>query len=82
MSGHIHVNCECLQGCSGDERMMATEVSDRLFKQYKEVVMEGQEPTEFWVALGGKAPYASDKRSFKTQNLFFSSSNNKQAALV
>uniref|UniRef100_A0A672GP03 Villin-like n=1 Tax=Salarias fasciatus TaxID=181472 RepID=A0A672GP03_SALFA len=30
-----------LQGCSGDER----------------VVMEGQEPAEFWVALGGKAPY-------------------------
>ncbi|MEQ2235386.1 hypothetical protein ILYODFUR_001840, partial [Ilyodon furcidens] len=50
------------KGCSGDERMMATEVCDRLFRQYKEVVMEGQEPAEFWVALGGKAPYASDKR--------------------
>ncbi|XP_015260382.1 PREDICTED: villin-1-like isoform X2 [Cyprinodon variegatus] len=50
------------KGCSGDERMMATEMSDRLFRQYKEVVMEGQEPNEFWAALGGKAPYASDKR--------------------
>ncbi|XP_043961338.1 villin-1 [Gambusia affinis] len=50
------------KGCSGDERMMATEMSDRLFRQYKEVVMEGQEPTEFWIALGGKAPYASDRR--------------------
>ncbi|XP_037550095.1 villin-1 [Nematolebias whitei] len=50
------------KGCSGDERMMATEVCDLLFKQYKEVVMEGQEPADFWVALGGKAPYASDRR--------------------
>ncbi|XP_037829188.1 villin-1 isoform X2 [Kryptolebias marmoratus] len=50
------------KGCSGDERMMATEVCDLLFRQFKEVVMEGQEPADFWVALGGKAPYASDKR--------------------
>lgn len=49
--------------------MTATEMSDRLFRQYKEVVMEGQEPAEFWIALGGKAPYASDKRSTKTKHL-------------
>lgn len=49
--------------------MMATEMSDRLFRQYKEVVMEGQEPTEFWIALGGKAPYASDRRSTKIKHL-------------
>ena len=23
---------------------------------------EGQEPSEFWTALGGKGPYSSDKR--------------------
>lgn len=52
----------CLQGCSGDEREMGKAVSDVLSRQDKQVVMEGQEPSEFWVALGGKGPYASDKR--------------------
>lgn len=52
----------CVQGCSGDERVMGRAMSDVLSKQDKQVVMEGQEPAEFWVALGGKAPYASDKR--------------------
>ena len=41
---------------------MGRAMSDVLSKQDKQVVMEGQEPAEFWVALGGKAPYASDKR--------------------
>ncbi|XP_061569837.1 villin-1 [Cololabis saira] len=50
------------KGCSGDERVMAKEVSDALFRQDKQVVMEGQEPAAFWVALGGKAPYANDRR--------------------
>ncbi|XP_058486554.1 villin-1 isoform X1 [Solea solea] len=50
------------KGCSGDERVMGRTMSDVLSKQDKQVVMEGQEPGEFWVALGGKAPYASDKR--------------------
>ncbi|CAL8312792.1 unnamed protein product [Merluccius merluccius] len=50
------------KGCSGDERMMGKAMSDVLSKQDKQVVMEGQEPAEVWVALGGKAPYASDKR--------------------
>ncbi|XP_047424298.1 villin-1 isoform X2 [Mugil cephalus] len=50
------------KGCNGDERMMGRAISDVLSKQDKQVVMEGQEPAEFWVALGGKAPYASDKR--------------------
>uniref|UniRef100_A0A8C4HFU4 Villin-like n=1 Tax=Dicentrarchus labrax TaxID=13489 RepID=A0A8C4HFU4_DICLA len=50
------------KGCSGDERVMGRAMSDVLSKQDKQVVMEGQEPAEFWVALGGKAPYASDKR--------------------
>uniref|UniRef100_A0A3Q2XH97 Villin-like n=1 Tax=Hippocampus comes TaxID=109280 RepID=A0A3Q2XH97_HIPCM len=51
------------KGCNGDERMMAKAVADVLSKRDKQVVMEGQEPAEFWLALGGKAPYASDKRS-------------------
>uniref|UniRef100_A0A665VFS7 Gelsolin-like domain-containing protein n=1 Tax=Echeneis naucrates TaxID=173247 RepID=A0A665VFS7_ECHNA len=50
------------KGCSGDERVMGRAMSDVLSRQDKQVVMEGQEPAEFWVALGGKAPYASDKR--------------------
>uniref|UniRef100_A0A671RGE8 Advillin-like n=1 Tax=Sinocyclocheilus anshuiensis TaxID=1608454 RepID=A0A671RGE8_9TELE len=50
------------KGCSGDEREMGKAVADLLSEQDKQVVMEGQEPAAFWVALGGKAPYASDKR--------------------
>lgn len=50
------------KGCSGDEREMGKYTADILTKQDKQVVMEGQEPAEFWVELGGKAPYASDKR--------------------
>ncbi|KAF3836570.1 hypothetical protein F7725_029128 [Dissostichus mawsoni] len=42
-------------------------MSDVLSKQDKQVVMEGQEPAEFWVNLGGKAPYASDKRLQKEE---------------
>uniref|UniRef100_A0A3P8TSY3 Villin like n=1 Tax=Amphiprion percula TaxID=161767 RepID=A0A3P8TSY3_AMPPE len=41
--------------------VMGRAISDVLSRQDKQVVMEGQEPAEFWVALGGKAPYASDK---------------------
>ncbi|XP_059183227.1 villin-1 [Centropristis striata] len=55
------------KGCSGDERVMGRTMSDVLSKQDKQVVMEGQEPAEFWVALGGKAPYASDKRLQKEE---------------
>uniref|UniRef100_A0A3B5A530 Villin like n=1 Tax=Stegastes partitus TaxID=144197 RepID=A0A3B5A530_9TELE len=50
------------KGCNGDERVMGRAISDVLSRQDKQVVMEGQEKAEFWVALGGKAPYASDKR--------------------
>ncbi|KAJ4925357.1 hypothetical protein JOQ06_018089 [Pogonophryne albipinna] len=55
------------KGCSGDERVMGRAISDVLSKQDKQVVMEGQEPAEFWVNLGGKAPYASDKRLQKEE---------------
>lgn len=50
------------KGCSGDERVLARAMSDVLSRQDKQVVMEGQEPAAFWAALGGKVPYASDKR--------------------
>ncbi|XP_073686433.1 advillin [Garra rufa] len=50
------------KGCSGDEREMGKAVADLLSEQDKQIVMEGQEPAAFWVALGGKAPYACDKR--------------------
>lgn len=62
MSIYLMFACVCVQGCSGDEREMGKAISNALSKQDKQVVMEGQEPAEFWVALGGKAPYASDKR--------------------
>lgn len=50
------------QGCSGDEREMAKTVADTISRTEKQVVVEGQEPANFWMALGGKAPYASSKR--------------------
>ncbi|CAM4597710.1 villin-like protein isoform X1 [Lepidochelys kempii] len=52
----------CGKGCSGDEREMAKIVANIVSKRDKQTVLEGQEPVEFWAALGGKAPYASDKR--------------------
>lgn len=56
----------CYQGSSGDERAMAKEVSSVICQNSKrdseEIVAEGQEPVQFWELLGGKAPYASDKR--------------------
>ncbi|KAM9839452.1 villin-1 [Aulostomus maculatus] len=55
------------KGCSGDEREMGRAMSNILSRQDKQVVMEGQEPAEFWVALGGKAPYASDKNLQKEE---------------
>lgn len=50
------------QGCSGDEREMAKMVADTISRTEKQVVVEGQEPANFWMALGGKAPYANTKR--------------------
>ncbi|KAL4001095.1 hypothetical protein ACER0C_006394 [Sarotherodon galilaeus] len=50
------------KGCNGDEREMGKAISDVLSRHEKRVVMEGQEPAEFWIALGGKGPYASDRR--------------------
>uniref|UniRef100_A0A8C9L2J7 Villin-1 n=1 Tax=Pavo cristatus TaxID=9049 RepID=A0A8C9L2J7_PAVCR len=50
------------KGCSGDEREMGKMVADIISKTEKPVVAEGQEPPEFWVALGGKTSYANSKR--------------------
>ncbi|KAM4687933.1 villin-1-like [Discoglossus pictus] len=52
----------CGKGCSGDEREMAKTVANIISKQDKQTILEGQEPAEFWVALGGKSLYASEKR--------------------
>lgn len=41
---------------------MAKEVSCVIGQGSEEIVAEGQEPVEFWELLGGKAPYASEKR--------------------
>ncbi|NXN33231.1 VILI protein, partial [Nycticryphes semicollaris] len=50
------------KGCSGDEREMGKTVADIISKTEKPVIAEGQEPAEFWVALGGKSQYANSKR--------------------
>lgn len=41
---------------------MAKMVADTISRTEKQVVVEGQEPDQFWIALGGKAPYASTRR--------------------
>lgn len=41
---------------------MGKMVADIISKTEKLVVAEGQEPPEFWVALGGKTSYANSKR--------------------
>ncbi|XP_056220499.1 advillin [Seriola aureovittata] len=51
------------KGSNGDERAMAREASSVIGQNgSEEIVAEGQESVEFWELLGGKAPYASDKR--------------------
>ncbi|XP_015983170.2 advillin isoform X2 [Rousettus aegyptiacus] len=50
------------KGSSGDERAMAKELAGFLCNGTEDAVAEGQEPTEFWDLLGGKTPYANDKR--------------------
>uniref|UniRef100_A0A3B3ZM81 HP domain-containing protein n=1 Tax=Periophthalmus magnuspinnatus TaxID=409849 RepID=A0A3B3ZM81_9GOBI len=56
------------KGCNGDEREMGKAVADVLSRQDKRVAMEGQEPAEFWVALGGKTPYRSLKATQEPQH--------------
>ncbi|XP_006869215.1 PREDICTED: villin-like protein [Chrysochloris asiatica] len=50
------------KGCSGDQREMARMVAAHISRKNKEIVLEGQEPPCFWEALGGPAPYPSNKR--------------------
>ncbi|KAK7915491.1 hypothetical protein WMY93_011252 [Mugilogobius chulae] len=57
----------CGKGSVGDERQMAREVAAVIGQSgSEELVAEGQEPLEFWELLGGKAPYASDKKLQQT----------------
>uniref|UniRef100_A0A8C2XVI5 HP domain-containing protein n=1 Tax=Capra hircus TaxID=9925 RepID=A0A8C2XVI5_CAPHI len=51
-----------VRNLSGDERAMAKELAGLLCDGTENTVAEGQEPAEFWDLLGGKTPYASDKR--------------------
>ena len=64
---HISLLCFLHQGSSGDEREMAKQLATTLCDGLQETVVESQEPTEFWELLGGKAPYASEKRWLYTQ---------------
>ncbi|XP_016796181.1 villin-like protein isoform X4 [Pan troglodytes] len=50
------------QGCNGDQREMARVVVTVISRKNEEMVLEGQEPPHFWEALGGRAPYPSNKR--------------------
>ncbi|XP_055270616.1 villin-like protein isoform X3 [Moschus berezovskii] len=50
------------KGCSGDQREMARTVVTIISRKDMEIVLEGQEPPNFWEALGGRAPYPSNKR--------------------
>ncbi|XP_031199965.1 villin-like protein isoform X2 [Mastomys coucha] len=50
------------KGCHGDQREMARTVATVFPGNNKETVLEGQEPLHFWEALGGRAPYPSNKR--------------------
>lgn len=52
------------QGCSGDQRAMAQKAVTVLSEndEDRETVLEGQESPHFWEALGGRAPYPSNKR--------------------
>ncbi|KAM4796909.1 advillin [Rhinophrynus dorsalis] len=52
----------CGKGSSGDEREMAKHLATILSDGTEETLAEGQETTKFWELLGGKAPYANDKR--------------------
>ncbi|XP_072254499.1 advillin [Pyxicephalus adspersus] len=50
------------KGSSGDEREMAKQLAAILSDGSEEALAEGQETVQFWEILGGKAPYANDKR--------------------
>ncbi|XP_029450795.1 advillin [Rhinatrema bivittatum] len=50
------------KGSSGDEREMAKQLAGMLSSGAEETLAEGQESVEFWELLGGKSPYANDKR--------------------
>ncbi|MEE6471775.1 hypothetical protein FKM82_009370 [Ascaphus truei] len=50
------------KGSSGDEREMAKQLAAILSGGGEETLAEGQETVQFWELLGGKAPYANDKR--------------------
>ncbi|XP_005986223.1 advillin isoform X1 [Latimeria chalumnae] len=52
----------CGKGSSGDEREVAKQVAAVVSGGNEETIIEGQEPDIFWETLGGKAPYASEKR--------------------
>ncbi|XP_035307695.1 advillin [Cricetulus griseus] len=58
------------KGSSGDERAMAKELVELLCGGDADTVAEGQEPPEFWELLGGKTPYANDKRYVNTSALY------------
>ncbi|KAB1269942.1 Advillin [Camelus dromedarius] len=57
------------KGSGGDERAAAKALAGFLCDGTESTVAEGQEPAEFWDLLGGKTPYANDKRYRTTASL-------------
>ena len=60
------------RGCNGDEREMGRLVALHITgKREIDTVAEGQEPNEFWMALGGKNLNYSSGKAFEARGLPF-----------
>ncbi|XP_075213446.1 villin like protein quail isoform X2 [Lycorma delicatula] len=59
----------CGKGSTGDEREMAKSIAQSIDNTDHVVVYEGQEKYDFWEAVGGKEPYAFDKRLAEPENI-------------
>ncbi|XP_035134397.2 villin-like protein isoform X9 [Callithrix jacchus] len=62
VQGSDSYSTKTVEGCNGDQREMARVAVTVISKKNEETVLEGQEPPHFWEALGGRAPYPSNKR--------------------
>ncbi|XP_064166910.1 villin-1 isoform X1 [Anguilla rostrata] len=59
------------KGCNGDEREMGKSLADTISKKEKRVIAEGQEPSDFWLNLGGRSQYPNSKR-LQEESLYIS----------
>ena len=63
--------------CNGDEREMTRVASRIISGRDYELIVEGKEPHEFWINLGGKATYTKSRedQSFAVEPRLFQCSN-------